>query len=186
MLFPITLVRTGRLTAFFPPSITLPLFENESLPRKSSSKLSVGMLIVIGVNSSEAVDRVVFVGVFGLLLLLEERLLHLFEPFELMLLLFVTFTSGNGFVGVSGALCIFTAGELTLVERREAFSSTVLTEPSRALEEVVGASPESLFQPSSSLKSFVVRRSAGWVSVGGARGGATVTGIGGFAGMVSS
>src|SRR5262249_1835518 len=144
------------------------------------------MLIVIGVNSLEDVDSILFGGVFGSLLLLEESLLHLFEAFELTLLLFVTFNSADNFAGDSGVFCIFTAGELTLDERCDAFSSTVLTEPSRALEEVVGASPESLFQPSSSLRSSVVRRSAGCVSVGGACGGATVMGIGGVAGTVSS
>lgn len=181
------LVRTGRLIAFFPDSITLPLFENESFFRKSSSsRLSVGILVVMGVKFSTDVDLGISGGVLGLLLLLEEGRLHREEVSELKLPLFVTFTSGSALVGDSGALWILTAGALMLVAALGALSSTVLTEPSRALEDVVGASPESLFQFSSSLTVLVVRRRAGWVSVGGARGGATVTGMGGFAGSVSS
>lgn len=122
------------------------------------------MLVVIGVNSSSDIDFEVVGGVLGLglLLLLDDGLPHLWEPFEPLLLLFFTFTPGNGFVGVSGALWTFTAEVLMLAESlEEENSSTVLTEPSRALEEVVGANPESLFQLSSSHTSFVVRRSAG-------------------------
>jgi hypothetical protein len=115
----------------------------------------------MGLNSSVEAERVIFGGVLGLLLLLDAGLPHLWEFSEFKLSLFVTFTSGRDFVGVSGALCTFAAGIFMLDERPDAFSSTVLTDPSRALEDVVGASPESLFQPSSSLKSFVVLLSAG-------------------------
>jgi hypothetical protein len=192
-----TLVRTGRLTAFFPPSITLPLFEKDSLFRKSSSsRLSVGMLVLIGVKFSTEAALAIVGGVLGLLLLLEEGLLQRLEFSKLKLPPLVTFTSGSVFAGVSGALWTFSAGLFTLALALKLaarprpgallFSSTVLTEPSRALDEVVGASPESLFQPSSSLISLFVRRRAGCISVGGALGGATVTGIGGFAGSVSS
>lgn len=63
------------------------------------------------------------------------------------------------------------------------FSS--LIELSRAPVEVVGANPESRFRGSCSSSLNVLRR-AGCVSLGGALGGGMVTGMGAFAGRVSS
>jgi len=59
-------------------------------------------------------------------------------------------------------------------------------EPSRAFEDVVGANPESLFESSLSTTLLSGLRSAGCMVSGGARGGAIVTGKGGFEGMQSS
>ena len=76
--------------------------------------------------------------------------------------------------------------ELSFIETTGTFSSIVLTDPSRAFDDVVGARPESLFHSSSSCSPPTGLRRAGCKSVGGARGGATVTGIGALAGVVSS
>jgi hypothetical protein len=172
------------LTAFFPPSIILPLFENESCSKKSSSiKLSVGIGVVIGENSSSvfAADG----GVLGRLPFVELGFLQRLTLPEPMLSLLVNLGVLGICVGVSG---VFAACglELKFIAIPSALSSTVFTEPSRALDDVVGARPESLFDSSFSSAPVLGLRRAGCVSVGGARGGATVTAIGGFAGIVSS
>jgi hypothetical protein len=74
------------LTAFFPPNITLPLFENVSEPiNSSSSRLSIGIGVLIGVNSSGVDFDVGVLGVFGVLLLFEPGLLHRLTLRELVL-----------------------------------------------------------------------------------------------------
>jgi hypothetical protein len=72
------------------------------------------------------------------------------------------------------------------MEAIDACFSIVLIEPSRAFKDVVGARPESLLVLSLSSNPLVGLRNAGWISVGGVSGGATVTGIGGFAASASS
>jgi len=179
------------LIAFLPPNITLPLFEKESVSRKSSSsKLSVGMGVVIGEKSSSDVE-VFPVGVLGTLPFLDIGFLHLLILPEPTLSLFTTFGVPRPCVGVWGILLLVFAlevggVELKFIESPNTLSSTVFTDPSRAFEDVVGAKPESLFDSSLSSKPSIGLRKAGCVSVGGARGGATVTGIGGFAGIESS
>jgi hypothetical protein len=65
------------LTAFFPPNIILPLFENESDSKNSSSiRLSVGIGVLIGVNSSGVDFDVGVLGIFGVLLFLDPGFLH--------------------------------------------------------------------------------------------------------------
>jgi hypothetical protein len=88
----------------------LPLFENDILSRKlSSSKLSVGIGVVIGEKSSVETDVNLFVGVLGLLLFLEPGILQLRRLSELRLpLLFlcvgVVGACAGSRVGVWGAL----------------------------------------------------------------------------------
>jgi hypothetical protein len=79
--------------------------------------------------------------------------------------------------------------ELKLTVTPNAFdapSSTVFTDPFRAFEDVVGASPESLLDRSFSSRPLSCLRKAGCVSGGGARGGTTVTAIGAFWAIVCS
>jgi hypothetical protein len=85
----VTFTRACPLTAFFPPNIMLPLFENEIECKKSSSnKVSVGIGVVIGENSSSvnAFEGGVF-GVFGRLSFLDPGFLQRKLP-DLILSLF--------------------------------------------------------------------------------------------------
>ena len=158
----------------------LPRFENEIPSRKSSSiKLSVGIGVVRRENSPSVIDDLSGeVGVLGGEFFTRRAFLHRLPLPELPL--FVTFSV------VSGGLCSLcsfvdaTSFESKLTVKPSALSSIVFTDPSLAAVEVVGARPESLFD--SSLSSSVnCRRRAGWISRGGARGGATVMGIGALA-----
>jgi hypothetical protein len=92
----------------------LPLFENDILSRKlSSSKLSVGIGVVIGEKSSVETDVNLFVGVPGLLLFLEPGILHLRRlselrlPLPLFLCFGVVGACAGSRVGVWGALGTF-------------------------------------------------------------------------------
>lgn len=172
-------MRECPLTAFLPPSIMLPLFENDNFSRKSSSnKLSVGIGVVMGENSSWVTDPVSVVGVFGRLPPLKLGFLHLLmlldSTLSLLLMLDVLIRFDLG--GVLFEIVLATGmAELKLTatpSTLDAPSSTVFTDPSRAFEDVVGASPESLFDMSFSSKPLICLRKAGCVSVGGARGGA--------------
>jgi hypothetical protein len=91
-----------------------------------------------------------------------------------------------GDFGVSGVIVLFVcAGEL-LVGENKLFSSPAVNEPSLAAVDSVGASPESLFEISCCSALLGVLLNAGYLSVGGERGGTIVTGIGGLAGRVPS
>ena len=125
----------------------LPLFENDSDSKNSSSiRLSVGIGVLIGVNSSGVDFDVGVLGVFGVLLFLEPGFLHrLMLPEPILSNLVIC---GVGVLGGCGCGC----GEVTLwklelksILTPKMFSSTVITEPSLALLEVVGANPLSLF-----------------------------------------
>jgi hypothetical protein len=91
-----------------------------------------------------------------------------------------------GDFGVSGVIALFVCANELFVGENKLLSSPVVREPSLAAVDSVGASPESLFDISccSVLRGGLLN--AGWVSVGGARGGTIVTGIGGLPGRVSS
>jgi hypothetical protein len=159
----------------------LPLFENVIPSRKSSSiKLSVGIGVLIGENSScVGLD----VSVLGILLFLKLGLLHRLILPDGILSLSATF--GVMETGVCGSFVLCTL-ELKSIFTPSTLSSTVLMEPSLALLDVVGANPLSLLLASvSSILPFGFL-SAGCVSVGGERGGGIVTAIGGFAGRASS
>ena len=133
-------------------------------------------------TSSVEADVLFPIGVGGTLLFFESVFLHLLMPPEPTLSLDMLVAIGVG-AGTCDKLVLVVCGEgvLKLIETPSTLSA-VFTEPSRAFEEVV-ASPESLLDTSSSSNPL---RYAGWVSVGGCRGGATVTGMGGFAATVSS
>jgi hypothetical protein len=91
-----------------------------------------------------------------------------------------------GDFGVSGVIALFVCANELLVGENKLLSSPAVREPSLAAVDSVGASPESLFDISCCSVLLGGLLSAGWVSVGGARGGTIVTRIGGLAGRVSS
>jgi hypothetical protein len=167
-----------------PPNITLPLFENVRDSKNSSSmRLSVGIGVEIGVNSSGVDFDVGVLGVFGVLLFLDPDFLHrLILPEPILSSLVLGGVLGTGDWGGS-PLCVL---ELKSIFTPKILSSTVATDPSLALLEVVGASPLSLLLWSVSSMPLFGLLSAGCMSVGSRVGGATVTAIGGFAGIASS
>lgn len=147
---------------------------------------------MIGEKSSSDVDVFFPFGVLGRLPFRELDFFHRLMLPDPALPLFTSLDVLVPRVGVPGALEFAAGGgaELKSIETPSTFamlSSTVFTDPSRAFEDVVGASPESLLNKSLSSRPLIGRRrNAGCVSVGGARGGATVTAMGGFAATVSS
>jgi hypothetical protein len=91
-----------------------------------------------------------------------------------------------GDFGISGVMALFVCTKELLVGVNELLSSPAIGEPSLAAVDSVGASPESLFDISCCSMLLSGLLNAGWVSIGGARGGTIVTGIGGLAGSVCS
>lgn len=91
-----------------------------------------------------------------------------------------------GDFGVSGVMRLFACARELLVGADGLLSSPAMREPSLAAVDSVGASPESLFEISCCSILLAGLLNAGCVSIGGARGGTIVTGIGGLAGRVSS
>jgi hypothetical protein len=141
------------------------------------------MGVVIGLNSS-SLGLAIFAllgGVLGRLPFLlpgfRQRLI-LPLPILSLFLMFGVAGTVDGDCGVGGIL------EPKFINPNAPSSFSPISLPSLALLLVVGANPLSLFPLSSSLSSTLLN--AGCVSVGGALGGATVTGMGGLAGRVSS
>jgi hypothetical protein len=140
------------------------------------------MGVVSGENSSvdPAVLLLSFWGVFGLFPFLTLPLLHLLTVLELSLLDML------GVLGGSGVTAPFVCVNELLAGVNRLLSSPAISDPSLAVVDSVGARPESRFDPSWCSLPVAGLLNAGWISIGGARGGTMVAGIGGFAGSVSS
>jgi hypothetical protein len=147
----------------------------------SSSWPSVGMGVVMGEKSS-SVPPVPLSSRRGVLWLSLFLMLPLLRLIVLELSLLVKL----GDFGVSGVMAPFACAKELFVGVNELISSPAIKEPSLAAADSVGASPESLFNISCCSMLLPGLLNAGWVSIGGARGGTIVTGIGGLAGRVSS
>jgi hypothetical protein len=146
----------------------------------------------MGEKSSSDEEAFFPFGVFGRLPFRELGFFHRLMLPDPVLSLLTSLDVSVPCVGVWGTLPFAAGGgaELKSIESPNTsamLSSTVFTDPSRAFEDVVGANPESLLNKSLFSRPLIGRRrNAGCVSVGGARGGATVTAMGGFAATVSS